>query len=420
MSKVLVVANKTAATPALIEAVRERAARGPAPFTLLVPTPPTACTARRPRGPGDTEAADDARARPPAARGGGRQRRSRAWSATAEPLAAIQDAINIHGFDELIISTLPTARVASGSSSTCRHKAAGLGLPVTTVTASGPGGTRAAPEPSAGGRDPLWIWTQVVIVVFVARRRDHRAHQALTAADSPAAMIAPCSARSSWARTGRRRPGRPCSEAIDLAKALGARVEPRLGLRAGPQAAAARGGAADARRPAVDGQPARGRRRDAARRRGRWCARRASSVETFAREGDPADAILDVAEERDADLIVVGNKGMTGARALPARLGAEQGLAPRALLGADHPDDLAAAPAPLTCTGIGAGPSRAAALIRPAAVVRVRPGRAEVGRRRLQPALDRRRASGSAPSTPEAITSAAVADTCGAAIEVPM
>ena len=37
-------------------------------------------------------------------------------------------------------------------------------------------------------------------------------------------------------------------------------------------------------------------------------------VDTFAREGDPADAILDVAEERDADLIVVGNKGMTGAK----------------------------------------------------------------------------------------------------------
>ena len=37
-------------------------------------------------------------------------------------------------------------------------------------------------------------------------------------------------------------------------------------------------------------------------------------VETFAREGDPADAILDVAEECNADLIVVGNKGMTGAR----------------------------------------------------------------------------------------------------------
>jgi nucleotide-binding universal stress UspA family protein len=37
-------------------------------------------------------------------------------------------------------------------------------------------------------------------------------------------------------------------------------------------------------------------------------------VGTFAREGDPADAILDVAEEKRADLIVVGNKGMTGAR----------------------------------------------------------------------------------------------------------
>jgi nucleotide-binding universal stress UspA family protein len=38
------------------------------------------------------------------------------------------------------------------------------------------------------------------------------------------------------------------------------------------------------------------------------------SVHTYAREGDPADAILDVAEERNADLIVVGNKGMTGAK----------------------------------------------------------------------------------------------------------
>jgi nucleotide-binding universal stress UspA family protein len=35
---------------------------------------------------------------------------------------------------------------------------------------------------------------------------------------------------------------------------------------------------------------------------------------TYARQGDPADAILDVAEERGADLIVVGNKGMTGAK----------------------------------------------------------------------------------------------------------
>jgi nucleotide-binding universal stress UspA family protein len=37
-------------------------------------------------------------------------------------------------------------------------------------------------------------------------------------------------------------------------------------------------------------------------------------VTAYVREGDPADAILDVAEERGADLIVVGNKGMTGAK----------------------------------------------------------------------------------------------------------
>ena len=37
-------------------------------------------------------------------------------------------------------------------------------------------------------------------------------------------------------------------------------------------------------------------------------------VVTHPREGDPADAILDVAEENDADLVLVGNKGMTGAK----------------------------------------------------------------------------------------------------------
>lgn len=41
-----------------------------------------------------------------------------------------------------------------------------------------------------------------------------------------------------------------------------------------------------------------------------------SDVETIPhpRDGDPADAILTVADEVGADLIVVGNKGMTGAR----------------------------------------------------------------------------------------------------------
>jgi len=39
-----------------------------------------------------------------------------------------------------------------------------------------------------------------------------------------------------------------------------------------------------------------------------------AEVETFARQGDAADAIIDVAEEQGCDLIVVGNKGMTGAK----------------------------------------------------------------------------------------------------------
>jgi nucleotide-binding universal stress UspA family protein len=38
------------------------------------------------------------------------------------------------------------------------------------------------------------------------------------------------------------------------------------------------------------------------------------AVNIYPRLGDPADAILDVAEERHADLIVVGNRGMTGAK----------------------------------------------------------------------------------------------------------
>src|SRR3954452_16913440 len=38
-ARVLVVAHKTAATAALMDAVRERAARGPARFHLLVPNP---------------------------------------------------------------------------------------------------------------------------------------------------------------------------------------------------------------------------------------------------------------------------------------------------------------------------------------------------------------------------------------------
>jgi nucleotide-binding universal stress UspA family protein len=39
-------------------------------------------------------------------------------------------------------------------------------------------------------------------------------------------------------------------------------------------------------------------------------------IEAHARRGDPADGILDVAREVNADLIVLGSKGMHGARRL--------------------------------------------------------------------------------------------------------
>jgi hypothetical protein len=135
-AKILVVANRTAATPALIAAVRERAAKGPASFTLLVPN--TAHGLHKlidPEDQGQSEAEQTLELAVPLleeAAGG----RVEGMVGDPEPLAAIQDAINIHGFDEIIISTLPT-RVSKWLKLDLPSKAAGLGLPVTTVTASG-------------------------------------------------------------------------------------------------------------------------------------------------------------------------------------------------------------------------------------------------------------------------------------------
>jgi hypothetical protein len=133
-ARVLVVAHKTAATPALIEAVRERAARSPAKFTLLVPNPAHGLHAVV--DPEDVEQSE------------GRQVLELALPLLEEaaggpvegmvgdpsPMNAIQDAINLHGFDEVIISTLP-ARVSKWLKLDLPSKVAGLGLPVTTVTA---------------------------------------------------------------------------------------------------------------------------------------------------------------------------------------------------------------------------------------------------------------------------------------------
>ena len=138
-TRVLVVANRTAATPALLDAVRERAARGPCSFTLLVPH--TASGLHRvvdPEDQGQGEAEETLELALPLmekAAGGPVE----GIVGDPEPLAAIQDAINLHGFEELIISTLPK-RFSRWLRLDLPHKAAGLGLPVTTVTAEGTGG----------------------------------------------------------------------------------------------------------------------------------------------------------------------------------------------------------------------------------------------------------------------------------------
>jgi hypothetical protein len=141
-TRVLVVANRTAATPALLDAVRERAARGPCTFTLLVPNPVRGLD--RTMDPEDharTEGAAVLELALPLleqAAGGPVD----GLVGDAEALAAIQDAVNLGSYDEIIVSTLP-ARVSRWLHLDLPRKLAGLGLPVTTVTAQGRQGVTA-------------------------------------------------------------------------------------------------------------------------------------------------------------------------------------------------------------------------------------------------------------------------------------
>jgi len=132
-SRVLVVAHKTAATQPLLDAVRERAQRGAAKFTLLVPNPAHGLhKVVDPEDQGGGEVGDVLETAVP---------RLSAAAGTpvdgmvgdADPVAAVQDAINLHGFDEIIISTL-SPRLSRWLRLDLPSKVAGMGLPVTTVT----------------------------------------------------------------------------------------------------------------------------------------------------------------------------------------------------------------------------------------------------------------------------------------------
>lgn len=134
-ANVLVVAHQTAVGSALLDAVRDRAARGPATFHLIVP--------RRPHGmhkvvdpieAGEEEARMVlAEARPKLSEAAGSEVSGSVGD--PEPLMAIHDAVNLGHYDEIIISTLPLG-VSRWLKLDLVSKARALGLPVTHVAAS--------------------------------------------------------------------------------------------------------------------------------------------------------------------------------------------------------------------------------------------------------------------------------------------
>jgi hypothetical protein len=133
-ARVLVVAHKTAATPALLNAVHERAQKGGAKFTLLCPKAVHGITrVADPEDAPDDEAREIMSLAIPLLEDAAGDR-VEGLVGVASPLDAIQDAVNIHGFDEIIISTLPS-RVSKWLHLDLPSKLNGLGLPVTTVTA---------------------------------------------------------------------------------------------------------------------------------------------------------------------------------------------------------------------------------------------------------------------------------------------
>jgi hypothetical protein len=132
-ARVLVVAHRTAATHGLADAVRSRAASGPARFTLVVPRTPHGL--QRLTDPEDTDESEAReildRALPVLSEAAGSPVEGRVGDPV--PLTAIEDALNSEEFDEIIISTLPK-RVSRWLRLDLPSKARGLGKPVTVVT----------------------------------------------------------------------------------------------------------------------------------------------------------------------------------------------------------------------------------------------------------------------------------------------
>jgi hypothetical protein len=133
-ARVLVVAYKTAATQPLLDAVRERAQRGKATFTLLVPNPaPGLHKVVDPEDQGAGEATGVVERAVPALSDAAGGAPVEGIVGSSDPIAAVEDALNLRGFDEVIISTLPS-KISHWLKLDLPSKITGMGLPVTTVT----------------------------------------------------------------------------------------------------------------------------------------------------------------------------------------------------------------------------------------------------------------------------------------------
>jgi hypothetical protein len=119
--RILVVANRTASTPLLIETVRARAEESPCSFALLIPA--------EPRKGGADWTLDTARPLLERAVGG----RVKGIVGAADPFEAVEAALKDIGFDEVIISTLPK-RVSEWLRRDLPHRVEKLGVRVTTIT----------------------------------------------------------------------------------------------------------------------------------------------------------------------------------------------------------------------------------------------------------------------------------------------
>jgi hypothetical protein len=132
---VLVVADKTAATPALLEALRARAFRAPARFHLVVPNPDVASW--RPSSvqhPDLTHGEQVLALALPLIEDATDCPVTGSVSTRHDPMDAIEEALRREHFDEIVLSTLPHP-VSRWLHVDLPGRVAHLGLPVTTVTA---------------------------------------------------------------------------------------------------------------------------------------------------------------------------------------------------------------------------------------------------------------------------------------------